>query len=196
MAEHPTQSRSAASMMEKPPRYRCRRPPRPLPRRADRDGLSTRPAACGRARVGGTVDLRHPVGASGAAGRLVILGGGPIGCELGQAFARLGGAATIAEIADRLLPQADPAAGALIADALVRDGVDVRTAARAVAVANDRLTVVGPGGRPRRWLSIGCSSQPAGHCAPPGWGLDRVGVATDARGFVGVDDPMRTAASS
>lgn len=124
--------------------------------------------------------------------RLVILGGGPIGCELGQAFARLGSAVTIVEIADRLLPQADPAAGALIADALGRDGVDVRTAARAVAVADDRLTVVGPGGATtpvafdRLLVAAGRSPRTAG------LGLDRVGVATDARGFVDVDDTMRT----
>jgi pyruvate/2-oxoglutarate dehydrogenase complex dihydrolipoamide dehydrogenase (E3) component len=124
--------------------------------------------------------------------RLVILGGGPIGCELGQTFARLGSAVTIVEVAERLLPQADPLAGSLIADALRRDGVDVRTAARAERVADGRLIVTGPDGVAaalafdRLVVAAGRSPRTAG------LDLDRVGVATDAHGFVQVDDTLRT----
>ncbi|MGI8557113.1 MAG: FAD-dependent oxidoreductase, partial [Solirubrobacteraceae bacterium] len=66
--------------------------------------------------------------------RLVVLGGGPIGCELGQAFARLGASVTLVELADRLLLKEEPEAGALIARRLAADGVDVRLGARAVEV--------------------------------------------------------------
>lgn len=58
--------------------------------------------------------------------RLVVLGGGPIGCELGQAFARLGSRVTIVELADRLLLKEEPRASELIASRLEADGVDVR----------------------------------------------------------------------
>jgi pyruvate/2-oxoglutarate dehydrogenase complex dihydrolipoamide dehydrogenase (E3) component len=124
--------------------------------------------------------------------RLVILGGGPIGCELGQAFARFGSAVTIVEMADRLLPQADPVAGTLIARVLRREGVTVATASRAVAVASGRLRVVGPDGAaatlPFDRLLVAAGRSPR----TSGLGLDHVGVATDAYGFVRVDDTLRT----
>ncbi|MEO8689830.1 MAG: FAD-dependent oxidoreductase, partial [Solirubrobacteraceae bacterium] len=66
--------------------------------------------------------------------RMVVLGGGPIGCELGQAFARLGAGVTLVELADRLLLKEEPEAGALIARRLAADGVDVRLGARAIEV--------------------------------------------------------------
>lgn len=71
------------------------------------------------------------------AGRLVILGGGSIGCELGQAFARLGAQVTILEAAPRLLMSEDPDAANTIAAALTQDGACVRTGAAAVAVHRD-----------------------------------------------------------
>lgn len=58
---------------------------------------------------------------------LTVLGGGPIGCELAQAAARLGSRVTLIESADRLLAPEEPEAGAVIAAALAADGIDVRT---------------------------------------------------------------------
>ncbi|SDY05012.1 Pyruvate/2-oxoglutarate dehydrogenase complex, dihydrolipoamide dehydrogenase (E3) component [Modestobacter sp. DSM 44400] len=55
--------------------------------------------------------------------RLAVLGGGPIGCELAQAFARLGAEVTLVEGADRLLGKEDPDAASLVAESLRRDGV-------------------------------------------------------------------------
>jgi pyruvate/2-oxoglutarate dehydrogenase complex dihydrolipoamide dehydrogenase (E3) component len=66
--------------------------------------------------------------------RLVVLGGGPIGCELGQAFARLGAEVTIVEMEPRLLPREEPEASEVVRASLLADGVDVRTGARATAV--------------------------------------------------------------
>jgi pyruvate/2-oxoglutarate dehydrogenase complex dihydrolipoamide dehydrogenase (E3) component len=66
--------------------------------------------------------------------RLVVIGGGPIGCELSQAFARLGSEVTLVELADRLLLKEEPAASALIAARLRAEGVDVRLQARAIEV--------------------------------------------------------------
>ncbi len=56
-------------------------------------------------------------------GRLAVLGGGPIGCELAQAFARLGAQVTLVEGADRLLGKEDPDAASVVANSLRRDGV-------------------------------------------------------------------------
>jgi pyruvate/2-oxoglutarate dehydrogenase complex dihydrolipoamide dehydrogenase (E3) component len=57
--------------------------------------------------------------------RLVVLGGGPIGCELAQSFARLGSEVTQVEMAPRLMLREDPDASALVAESLRRDGVNV-----------------------------------------------------------------------
>ena len=55
--------------------------------------------------------------------RLLVLGGGPIGCELGQAFARLGAEVTLVSQGDQLLPHDDPDAAALLENGLRADGV-------------------------------------------------------------------------
>ena len=65
--------------------------------------------------------------------RLVVLGGGPIGCELSQAFARLGSAVTQVEMAPRLLGREDPEVSQAAQDALLADGVTVLTGTRALA---------------------------------------------------------------
>jgi pyruvate/2-oxoglutarate dehydrogenase complex dihydrolipoamide dehydrogenase (E3) component len=63
--------------------------------------------------------------------RLVVLGGGPIGCELAQAFARFGAQVTQVEMLPRLLMREDPEISALVERRFREEGVDVRTAHRA-----------------------------------------------------------------
>lgn len=58
--------------------------------------------------------------------RLVVIGGGPIGCELAQACQRLGSNVTLVEALDRILPNDEPQAGQAVADSMQRDGVDLR----------------------------------------------------------------------
>jgi pyruvate/2-oxoglutarate dehydrogenase complex dihydrolipoamide dehydrogenase (E3) component len=122
-------------------------------------------------------------------GRLVVLGGGSIGCELGQAFARLGSAVTVVEAAPRLLTGEDPDAAALVAAALRRDGVAVRTGAPVVAA--DRGGVVLDGGEriDADALLVALGRAPDTR----GLGLDAAGVALDERGHVRVDAALRTA---
>ncbi|MDQ1671790.1 MAG: hypothetical protein QOC98_352, partial [Frankiaceae bacterium] len=124
--------------------------------------------------------------------RLLVLGGGSIGCELAQAFARLGSAVTLVESARRLLPTEDADAAQHVHDALRRDGVDLhvgtgvssfRTAGNAVRVglAGGSETVVdtvlvAAGRRPRT----------------AGLGLTAAGVELDPRGYVQVDEHLRT----
>ena len=120
--------------------------------------------------------------------RLVVLGGGPIGCELAQAFARLGSQVTLVEMADRLLLKEEPEASALIADRLRGEGVDVLTGTRASAVRDGELLLGGGDTVPfdRILVSVGRAPRTAG------LGLDRVGVDVDERGAVVVDDRLRT----
>ena len=66
--------------------------------------------------------------------RLVVLGGGPIGCELAQAFARLGSAVTQVEMAPRVLGREDPEVSELVAASLRADGVRLLTGHQAVRV--------------------------------------------------------------
>ncbi|WP_255771447.1 dihydrolipoyl dehydrogenase family protein [Microbulbifer guangxiensis] len=63
--------------------------------------------------------------------RLLVLGGGAIGCELAQAFARLGSEVTLVEKAPRLLPAEDEEVSVAVAEALAMDGVTVLTGTEA-----------------------------------------------------------------
>jgi pyruvate/2-oxoglutarate dehydrogenase complex dihydrolipoamide dehydrogenase (E3) component/uncharacterized membrane protein YdjX (TVP38/TMEM64 family) len=63
--------------------------------------------------------------------RLVVLGGGPVGCELAQAFARFGAQVTQVEMLPRLLAREDPEVSAMVEKRFRAEGVDVRTGHRA-----------------------------------------------------------------
>lgn len=127
--------------------------------------------------------------------RLVVLGGGPVGCELGQAFARLGCQVTIIEAGDRLVPREDPTASAVLAARLVAEGIRVRTHATVTrvtgapgaitcettepaAIEADRVLVTA-GRRPR----------------VDGLDPDAAGIRTDSVGYVMVDRRLRTSNS-
>lgn len=60
---------------------------------------------------------------------LVVIGGGAVGLELAQAFARFGVAVSVVEVADRILGPEEPEASAVVAEALARDGLQVLTGA-------------------------------------------------------------------
>ena len=66
--------------------------------------------------------------------RLAVLGGGAIGCELAQTFARLGSTVTIVEALDRLLAMEEPEASHVVETVFRREGVDVRTGQKVVGV--------------------------------------------------------------
>ncbi len=69
--------------------------------------------------------------------RLAVVGGGPIGCELAQAFARFGSRVTVLEAGDRSLGNDDADAAAVVAESLRRDGVEIICGARIVRVSHD-----------------------------------------------------------
>ena len=62
--------------------------------------------------------------------RLTVVGGGPIGCELAQAFRRLGSQVTLIEMSAQFLAREDPEASGLLAAAFRREGIDVRLSTR------------------------------------------------------------------
>ena len=68
-------------------------------------------------------------------GSLLVLGGGPIGCELAQVFARFGVRVTVVQHGDRLLPANEPEASALLADVFAHEGIQVLTGVDATQVA-------------------------------------------------------------
>ena len=73
--------------------------------------------------------------------RLLVVGGGPSGCELAQAFARLGSAVVLVETRDQLLPNEDRDVGAVIANALRSDGVTVMTSCSVDQITDESATV-------------------------------------------------------
>jgi pyruvate/2-oxoglutarate dehydrogenase complex dihydrolipoamide dehydrogenase (E3) component len=75
--------------------------------------------------------------------RLAIVGGGPIGCEMAQAFARLGSAVTLVESGPQLLPREDGEVSALVADVLREEGVQVLLGHEAVRVEGKTLVTSG-----------------------------------------------------
>lgn len=111
--------------------------------------------------------------------RLVVLGGGPIGCELAQAFARLGSQVTQVEMAPRIMLREDEEVSELARRALQADGVDVRTghkALRCERVDGEKLLVVEHAGAEQRIAfdelicAVGRSARLSGY------GLEELGI--------------------
>lgn len=121
---------------------------------------------------------------------LIVLGGGPIGAELGQAFRRLGAQVTLIE-AEAVLGREDPDAAAVVVDQLKADGVSVLTGRKAVRVEPGPTVVVsGPEGEQRiagSHLLIALGRQ----ASLDGLNLDAAGVAFDGSG-VKTDRSLRT----
>jgi pyruvate/2-oxoglutarate dehydrogenase complex dihydrolipoamide dehydrogenase (E3) component len=124
--------------------------------------------------------------------RLVVLGAGPTGCELGQVFARLGVSVVLVEAKEHVLPGEGHEAARLLAVALGRDGVEVRTGSRALRWASG-LVVAGPGGREQVLecdaLLLATGRRPR----TDGLGLWAAQVRLRHDGGIGVDHHLRTA---
>ena len=121
---------------------------------------------------------------------LLVIGGGPIGCELAQAFALLGTGVTLVESAARLLPREDPDASAIVARRLAADGVRVMTGASIRGVAQTGAQIratLETGEVPADAVLVAVGRSPT----TEGLNLDAAGVACSHRG-VTVDDRLRT----
>ena len=127
--------------------------------------------------------------------RLAVIGGGPIGCELAQAFARFGAQVSLLGGERQILPREDSDAAECVARALSRDGVDLRLGTRVERIERAgaaRVIHVTSGGAAAR-LAADAILVAVGR-APnvEGLGLEDVGVAHDTRAGVAVDDRLRT----
>lgn len=125
--------------------------------------------------------------------RLIVLGGGPIGVELGQAFRRLGSEVVIVEAAD-ILSREDPQAARVVLDQLDADGVELRPRTRAIRAEAGRsgpvLIVEGRDGEGRiegSHLLVAVGRTPS----TDGLDLDKAGIAHDAKG-ISTDKSLRT----
>jgi pyruvate/2-oxoglutarate dehydrogenase complex dihydrolipoamide dehydrogenase (E3) component len=127
--------------------------------------------------------------------RLGIVGGGPIGCEMAQTFARLGSRVTLLDKEIRLLPRDDTDASALVLVALQQAGVDLRLGTQIHSVQSNEQEVavtsrsIGSEQRMDRFdiLLVATGRRPN----IEGLGLDQAGVDSNPHGIV-VDDHLRT----
>jgi len=113
--------------------------------------------------------------------RLVVLGGGPIGCELAQSFARLGSKVTQVEMAPRLLTREDIEVSELVRESLARDGIQVLTghkALRCERVGERKFIVVEHQGTEKR-IEFDALLCAVGRVARlQGYGLEALGIPT------------------
>jgi pyruvate/2-oxoglutarate dehydrogenase complex dihydrolipoamide dehydrogenase (E3) component/uncharacterized membrane protein YdjX (TVP38/TMEM64 family) len=114
--------------------------------------------------------------------RLVVLGGGPIGCELAQAFARLGSKVSVAEMLPRLMIKEDEEVSALAREALEKDGVQVYTGHKALRCEKDgerKFIVLESGGR-ELGVEFDVLICAVGRAARlKGYGLEELGIPTE-----------------
>jgi pyruvate/2-oxoglutarate dehydrogenase complex dihydrolipoamide dehydrogenase (E3) component/uncharacterized membrane protein YdjX (TVP38/TMEM64 family) len=111
--------------------------------------------------------------------RLVVLGGGPIGCELAQAFARLGSQVTQIEMLDRIMVREDAEVSAYAKESLEADGVTVLTSHKALrceAGGGSKAIVVEAAGAERR-IEFDALICAVGRVARlTGYGLEELGI--------------------
>ncbi|MDR3455394.1 MAG: FAD-dependent oxidoreductase [Rhodoferax sp.] len=113
--------------------------------------------------------------------RLLVLGGGPIGCELAQSFQRLGAQVTQIELAPRLLLREDAEVSSLVRQALERDGVQVLTGHKALRFEKNgdvKIAVVEYNGAEQRieFDALLCAVGRAARLT--GYGLEELGIST------------------
>ncbi|PWK88295.1 pyruvate/2-oxoglutarate dehydrogenase complex dihydrolipoamide dehydrogenase (E3) component [Lentzea atacamensis] len=135
---------------------------------------------------------REATGAEEIPARLLILGGGPTGVEMAQAFTRLGASVALVDGADHLLPREPEAVGRALGEALAADGVELHLGAHAAAAAKegDEYVLDLPDGTRLRGdrLLVATGRRPR----VEGIGLETVGVEPNPHGL-GTDERMNVA---
>lgn len=137
---------------------------------------------------------REAVMTTALPGSLTVLGGGPIGAELAQAFARFGTAVHVVEALDRLLAVEEPEAGAILGAAFAAEGIALSTSAKAVRVSIDGGLIaldLDSGDRvsaEQLLVAVGRTPNLAG------FDLAAAGVSTTERGWVEVNEQSLRAA--
>ncbi|NBB53116.1 dihydrolipoyl dehydrogenase [Rhizobium sp. CRIBSB] len=124
-------------------------------------------------------------------GKLVVVGGGYIGLELGIAYRKLGAQVAIVEMADRILPLYDKALTEPVAKWLEKHGVELHLGARAGGFGDGRLNVTTREGEPLQLEADKVLVTVGRKPRTQGWGLENMGVAM-AGPFVKTDDRCAT----
>ncbi|MAI69792.1 MAG: mercuric reductase [Rhodopirellula sp.] len=127
--------------------------------------------------------------------RMVVVGGGPIGCELAQAFAQLGSQVTQVERSERVLPREEPDASAIVSDSLQRDGVQICTNTAVVGLSQDgrnkKVSIKDHNGT--RTLDCDAILSAVGRVPNvKGMGLDAAGIQYDPTTGITVNDKLQT----
>lgn len=131
--------------------------------------------------------------------RLGVIGAGPIGCELAQAFARFGSEVYLVESADEILPREDQDAAAIVRESLLKDGVNLLCCGRELQVApqGDRIRLQVTAHEKAYDVEVDQLLVAVGR-APnvDGLGLEAAGVAYDKKKGVEVNDRLQTTDSN
>ncbi|MXY57266.1 MAG: hypothetical protein F4029_13615 [Gammaproteobacteria bacterium] len=127
-------------------------------------------------------------------GRLAVLGGGPIGCELAQAFGRLGSQVALIDMEDRLLPREDPDASAVIEAVLAEEGVEILTGHRATRIDSGAVTLDTADESGKRVAFDRVLVAVGRRARSTGFGLEDLGVETNRDGTLVVNGALRTTA--
>jgi pyruvate/2-oxoglutarate dehydrogenase complex dihydrolipoamide dehydrogenase (E3) component len=127
--------------------------------------------------------------------RLAVIGAGPIGCELAQAFARFGSEVTLIGNRPQIMPREDRDAAGLVATAMRHDGIDLLLGARTLRAdrqGDETVLRLEQAGQARELRAdavlVGVGRAPN----VEGLNLEAAGVAYDAKQGVQVDDHLRT----
>ena len=127
--------------------------------------------------------------------RLAVIGSGPIGCELAQAFARLGSEVVILERGSHILPREDRDAADIVKNAFIRDGVRLALDTKTISVARKGDEKVISAEHGRKGIELAVDEILVGVGRAPnmeGLGLEAAGIAYDPRQGVKVDELLRT----
>lgn len=128
---------------------------------------------------------------------MVVIGGGAIGLELGQAFSRFGVRVIVVEAMERIVPTEDPDVSQALTEALEAEGIEIHTGVRVTAVSRDgagytvRIEDGSLTGEIRAAQLLVATGR---HPNTEGLGLEKARVETDGNGFIRVDEYMRTSA--
>jgi len=126
---------------------------------------------------------------------LVVVGGSYVGLEFAQMYRRFGAQVTVIEKGPRLVAREDEDISEAIREILLREGITVRTGAECISLApHDRGVAVGVNCAEGEPASIGSHVLLAVGRRPNtgDLGMEKAGVATDARGYITVDDSLAT----
>ena len=125
--------------------------------------------------------------------RLTVLGGGPIGCELAQCFARFGAQVTLVEMAPGIMIKDDPQAAAIVHQSLEEDGVNILTQHKAVQISNnnDQKQLICESGNDSVAISFDEILVAVGRRAnTENLGLEAIGVELNKNGTIKTDDRL------